>query len=222
MQSATTGVEQLIDRLRAEGVNAGRSESDRILEETRAKAASIVREANAEAQRIRQQTQQEVQQVTQSGESALKTAVRDASIALREEILNRLAHQLRVLVTNAMRDPQFLTSLLKEIAGGLTRDGKTDGVKMILPPSVISVDELRRNPHELMEGSLSRFAAELAQESLSKGMEISVGTSDQVGVRLQLAHGDVNIDVTDDAISTLLLKHLTPRFRALMEGVVTN
>ena len=35
-----------------------------------------------------------------------------------------------------------------------------------------------------------------------------------------MVKGNIKIDLTDEAIAALLLQHLQPRFRAVLEGIV--
>jgi V/A-type H+-transporting ATPase subunit E len=40
------------------------------------------------------------------------------------------------------------------------------------------------------------------------------------GIRLRLVDHDVTLELTDKAVASLILQHLQPRFRALIEGIV--
>ena len=39
------------------------------------------------------------------------------------------------------------------------------------------------------------------------------------GARVQVVGDDLEIDLSDEAVSALILRHLLPRFRAILEGV---
>ena len=40
------------------------------------------------------------------------------------------------------------------------------------------------------------------------------------GLKVYMKDGDVEVELTDEAITAVLLEHLQPRFRALLEGIV--
>ncbi len=217
-KNASHGVQQLIDRLKGEGVDAGQKQADALLGEARARATHILEQATEKAKQMTLDAEKEAARTKQSAEAALKLALRDASLKLREEIIDRLAKELRELVSHELRQPDFLKQALLEI----TRQAvPTDGGKMkvLVPAEVASVDDLRKNPSELEQGSLSQFASSLAKDVLSKGIELAASNDKKAGIKVELAGSDVRIEATDQSITQLLLKHLTPRFRALMEGM---
>ena len=56
-----SGVEELIARLRDEGVSNGRVQAEQIVKDARARAALLVKEAQQEAERIVNQAQEEAE-----------------------------------------------------------------------------------------------------------------------------------------------------------------
>jgi V/A-type H+-transporting ATPase subunit E len=54
---------------------------------------------------------------------------------------------------------------------------------------------------------------------LREGVEIIPDSDISGGARVRVVGEDLEIDLTDEAISKLLLKHLLPRYRAILEGV---
>jgi V/A-type H+-transporting ATPase subunit E len=48
-----------------------------------------------------------------------------------------------------------------------------------------------------------------------------VADDGEAGIRVKVADDDLQIDVTQSAVSELLLKHMLPRYRALLRGSVT-
>lgn len=220
-RSSTLGVQQLIDRLRDEGVDEGRKRADALVDEARDRASSILREAQEEGDRIRRRAQDEADRLQKAAHAALQIAVRDATLKLKEEILDRLAHQLRQMVRHQLNNAEFLKEWLME----LTREGlpKDSGPRrLLLPRDVAGVEDPRLGPEELEQDSLAAFASSLARDVLARGIEVAPGPDDQPGIRIDLVDQDVRIDLTHDAVSRLLLRHLTPRFRGLMEEILRN
>ena len=80
--------------------------------------------------------------------------------------------------------------------------------------------ELRRRPEALTEGSLAHLAAAEAGRMLREGVVLLPADDGAQGIRLQLVERGVSIDLTDRAVAAVLLAHLQPRFRALLEGVI--
>lgn len=216
-EQQSSGVHELIQRLREEGIAEGQSQAQAILAEARRRAADILDEARDQAEEIRRQARAEADRTRAAGEEAVRLAVRDAILTLKSEITEQFAVRLRGLVAHALTDEGFLRRLILEVARRATpEEGRR---QVLLPEEVVGLEELRRKPEEVKEGTLSHFVLSLAGEMLREG--VTFGSAPQrPGVRVQLVEGDVQIDLTDRAIADLLLRHLLPRFRALMEGVV--
>lgn len=220
-ERTSSGVQALIDRLRDEGVEAGRKEAERIVAEAHERAAQIVEEARAEAKAQRTQAAAEIEAERKAAQEALSIAARDTVLDLRGEMSQRFAAQIRRLVGRELRDPEFLQRLILEVAGRALPEGRDKArMEILLPSEVIGVEELRRRPEEVEHGTLTDFVLATSRELLEDGIEITSSTEHEAGIRFRLVEQDVEIDLTEKAVAALLLRHLLPRFRALLEGIV--
>ena len=221
---ASSGVAALLERLRDEGVQAGQAEAQRIEGEARREAARIIREAEARATAIRETAQQEADALRQGGEDALRIAMRDTVLRLKAELSDRFGDEVKRLIAAKLEQEAFLERLILEVAARARAEAGVDAgqaVEIQLPKALVSPDELRRNPLELREGSLSHFVLSLAGNILAAGVTFGVASgSGDKGIRLSLKGQDVHIDLTDETITATLLAHLQPRFRAILEGMV--
>jgi V/A-type H+-transporting ATPase subunit E len=220
---ASSGVEALIDRLRAEGVGAGRAEAERIEADARRRAAEIVQEAEERAGQLVDSARKESQALRTGGEEALRVAMRDTVLHLKGQLTERFNAEVRRLIAVAMDQEEFLKMLILEVAGHAREQAGVDSgqpVKVLLPRTLVGLEELRRNPLELREGSLSHFVLSVAGNVLAEGVTFGAADDDAKGIRLFLEDKNVQIDLTDEAVAALLLQHLQPRFRAILEGTV--
>ena len=55
---------------------------------------------------------------------------------------------------------------------------------------------------------------------LREGLSFGVTDGIKAGIRVKLVDENAQIDLTESAISQLLLRHMLPRFRALLRGAV--
>jgi len=220
---ASSGVEALIERLREQGVDAGRAEADKILVEARRRAAQIVHEAETQAAELVEAARQETRMLQTGGEEALRIAMRDTVLRLKGELTGRFSAEVRRLIAVAMDQEAFLKQLILAVAGRAREEAGVDAgdaVQIQLPRALVGLEELRRNPLELREGSLSHFVLSLAGNVLAEGVTFGVVGDDARGICLYLKDKDVTIDLTDEKVAALLLQHLQPRFRAILEGTV--
>lgn len=215
----SSGVEELIERLREQGVAAGRSQADELLEQARRRAEQRLDEARREADEIVQRARAEASQTKQAGEEAVRLAIRDAVLRLKSELVERFADRVQRLVTRELEDQDFLKQLILEVASRAAPP--TDqAARITLPKDIVGLEQLRRNPEEVKEGTLSHFVVTVTKEVLREGIEIGARDDEAAGIRIQLEDDDLEIDLTDRAVADLLLRHLVPRFRAMMEGII--
>ena len=221
-QSKTTsGVQELIERLRNQGVDAGQREAQRIVDEGTTRAAQIVAEAKAEADQIRAKTRTETDAQRADALAALQLAARDTVLSLRADIRSNFADRVKRLVSLEVRDPDFLKRLILEVARQATPDDLgAQPVEILLPAEAVGIDELRAKPEEVKEGDLTHFVLTLTSEMLREGIMLKPGGDKAAGIRVRLVGKDYEIDLTEGAIADVLLRHLLPRFQALIEGVV--
>lgn len=218
---AASGVEALVERLREEGVAAGRQQAQAIVADAERRADWLVRQAQEEAERLRNQAREEAERFRRAGEDALRVAARDGVLELSAALGRSFAEQVHWLVSHQLRDDDFLRRLIIEVAGRARPQLEAAArVEVLLPREVVGLDELRRRPEELKEGSLSHFVLAVAGQVLRDGVSFTVSDQPGRGIQIRLVEEDVEIDLSDRTVADLLLRHLQPRFRAILEGVV--
>ncbi|MGP1256575.1 MAG: hypothetical protein ACTS10_19300 [Kiloniellales bacterium] len=220
---SSSGVDELIAKLREEGVAAGRTEAERIVADARAEAAQILDKASGEARSRLETARREADAYRAAGEEALKTAVRDTVLSMKADLMERFSADVKRLVSQQIGDPDILQKMVLEIAGR-ARDRADieddDALEVVLPETVVGLEDLRNKPEELGQGRLTKFVLGLTGEMLRKGVTFSVSDDSAAGIRVKVEDKSVALDLTDEAVAALLLQHLQPRFRAVLEGIV--
>ena len=222
-EPVSSGVDALIARLREDGVSAGRSDAEKIVADARAQAKRIVDAATEEAKIKLETAHRESDAYRSAGEQALKSAMRDAILEMKAQLMDRFSADVKRLVSHDLADPEMLRRLILEVAGR-TRDktslDEAEALDVILPESAVGMEELRGDPDELQKGRLTGFVLGLTGEMLREGVSFSASDEMASGVRVHVAEKEITVDLTDEAVADLLLKHLQPRFRAILEGIV--
>lgn len=204
-----SGVQELIDRLRIQGIEAGQQEAAALIEAARTQARSLVTEARHQADTIRKQAEEDAQRTRTAGEEALRLAARDVILSLKNQITGLVRQLLSRQVREVLDQPAFLEQLLLTIAQRQAAEmGASLDAMLVLPP----VDTA--GP----DSPLNDFLTSLLQEAMQSPMPIT--RSDQVfrGLKVQMNGGQLTVDFTDQALSELLMQYLLPRFRAILEG----
>ncbi len=219
----SSGVDALIAKLREQGVAAGRSEGDRIVAEAKAKAKQIVDKAQEEAKTHSEASRKEAASYQAAGEEAIKTAMRDTILDMKSYLMQRFSSDVKRLVAREIREEALLRQIILEVAGRARE--RVEGVdaeqlEVILPEKMVGLAELRQDPDELQKGKLTDFVLGLSNDILREGVTFSASDDIESGIRVHMVDKDVTLDLTDEAIASLLLQYLQPRFRAILEGIV--
>ena len=220
-ERVASGVEDLIARLRDEGVNNGRAQGEQIVKDAQARADLLVKEAQQEAERTIDQAREEAENLKHAGQEALQLAFRDTNLALKTQLNQQFARKLQGLVGAEIEKPELLQKLLLAVAGRVKEEvAQAQEVEVLLPRKVAGLEELSRNSTELEQEVLTYFVKLISQDLLREGVSFGVAKDNQRGLRLRLVDREVVLDLSDRAIAETLLEHLQPRFRALLEGIV--
>ena len=216
----SSGVQELIDRLREKGVEEGKEQADHLVADSRRRATEMLDKARREAAEILQHAREEADSLRAAGEDALRLAGRDAVLALKEETSEQFSNQVRQLVSHCLRDDQFMQRLILEIAGRAVPKDTRQPLELLLPEEVVPPEEVRRQAKKAKEGTLSHFVLALAGKMMREGVSFGVADDDTPGVTVKMVNEDVEITFNDKAITEFLLRHLLPRFRTMMNGIV--
>jgi V/A-type H+/Na+-transporting ATPase subunit E len=218
----SSGVESLIRRLRDDGVAEGLSQAESLVAAARQQAADIVAAANNEADAVLARAGEETTKLKTAGEDALRLAMRDTILSMESDLIREFANRLQRLVKGTLADPVFLQRLILEVASKAAPPSDIKRAELLLPADLISLEDLRQKPEEAQPGTLMHFVLSMGGEMLRESMSFGVAEDATAGVRLRLVDEDVQIDLTETAVTGLLLRHMLPRFRALLRGSVTT
>lgn len=215
------GVEELIARLRDQGVEAGRSQAGEIVARAQADAHHTLDQARQQAERIVAEARREAQNLEQSGKEALQLALRDAVLAMKTVLMERFRGEVRQLLGEEQQKQELLEKMILEVVGRVRPEAdRSQQIEVLLPERAVGLAELSQNPEELASGELTQFVRLVSAGMLREGVSFGVAPGQSAGLRLRLVDREVVLDLSDRAVADAILEHLQPRFRALLEGVV--
>jgi V/A-type H+/Na+-transporting ATPase subunit E len=218
----SAGVEHLIGRLRDEGIAQGRSQAEALITAAQQQAADLVATAQREAEALLIKANEEAAKLKAAGEDAIRLAMRDTILSLESGLIDVFRDRLRHLVQGVLADPAFLQRLILEVASRAAPAPTGARAELLLPAELVSLEDLRRTPEEARPGTLMHFVLSMGGGMLRDGMSFGVTDDGEAGIRVRLVDDDVQIDFTESALSGLLLRHMLPRFRALLRGAVVT
>jgi V/A-type H+/Na+-transporting ATPase subunit E len=218
----SAGVDNLIGRLRDEGIAQGRSQAEALVTAAQQQAADIVATAQREADALLIKAKEVDAKMKAAGEDAIRLAMRDTILSLEGDLIKVFQDRLRHLVEGVLADPAFLQRLILEVASRAAPAPTGARAELLLPAELVSLEDLRRTPEAATPGTLMHFVLSMGGGMLRDGMSFGVSDDGEAGIRVRLVDDDVQIDFTESALSELLLRHMLPRFRALLRGAVVT
>ena len=211
-----SGVQELISRIRDDGVQAGQSKAEEIIAQARQEASRLVSEARSEAEEIRRKNAADIESNQRAALAALKMAARDTRLQLAAEVLASFEQHVKRLVAPVTHDGEFIRSLIMVLAGQAAEQYATDQKLQILVSDLIAGREQENSElDQLARDSVLGISGNMLRE----GVQIIPDSDVPGGASVKVVGEDLEIDLTDEAISKLLLKHLLPRYRAILEGI---
>ncbi|QCI79136.1 hypothetical protein E6W36_04905 [Hankyongella ginsenosidimutans] len=194
-QPLSAGVDELIRRLHQDGVDAGRAEAERLLEDARRQAAALVAGAQAERDAVIASAQAQAEELQRAAAAALRLAARDTLLKTREAVRTMLEERLARHVGQALLDPVLVADLARLAAMALTGSAAT------------------------IEAGIQGDAlvAGLVNELASQGVTL-IPIAGAAGVTLYRDGGAVSVELSDATIAAWLARQISPRFRALLDS----
>lgn len=217
----TVGVQEFIDKLKSQGVSEGQKQAEQILKEAQHKASQILSQTQAEADKLLSDGHHKLEVERKSSHEAIKTAFRDTELALRSKVRDAFSAHLRRLVSLELEDKDFIKQLVLAIAGVKTAEiAQASQVEVLLPSKLFETDESGTNLSKEGEKRMQHLALGITDGMLREGIELKSSTDVKGGIKVRLTGKDIELDLTDEAITDLLLKYLLPRYREIvLEGV---
>ncbi len=130
----SSGVQELVQKLREEGVAAGRREAEQMVAAAREEAARIVAGARREADETTRVSHAMVETERQAAHAALDLAARDAMLQLREQFEVAFVRRLQSLVAAALQEPGVLVELVVQALRQVLGDGPSGERAQLLVP----------------------------------------------------------------------------------------
>jgi len=216
----SSGVQDLIARLRDDGVKAGREKAEQVLQEAQEEAAKIIAEAKTQADEILSRAKVQIERERNACMGSLKTAIRDTELKMESELKVDFAAHVRRLVSIEMGDREFIKQCILAVSGMATGNMVCEGqpVEVLLPKELFETDESGSRLTPEGKERMHHLVLGISADMLREGVELKPSRNLKRGIRVRLVGEDLEIDLSDKAISDLLLENLLPRYQAIVRG----
>ncbi len=195
-------LQELIEQIKREGVEAAEAEAEAIRNAAKAEAAEIVAAARAEADKLLLGAKRENERMVTSSEEAIRQAGRNLLISFRESVTRELRAIVGEQVAAVYSSDAFAKIIVTAVETWVSRPD-ADEVEVIL-------NEADRKALE--ETLLAQFKA----KALS-GVTLKANNNFDGGFRIAAKDGGAYYDYSADAVCDMLANYLSPRVTALLK-----
>jgi len=195
-------VQELLDRIRKDGVDSAEAEAAKIMADAEARRAAIVAEAEKEARGIVEKAKTEAERAEASGRAALAQATRDLVLSFRGEIEKQLA-AIVAAETHAAFGADAMKKALPGILEAWAKDGR-DQLSVLVPEKDLA--------------ELDAFFRDKLAAALRKGVELRPLKSVKSGFRIAEKGGAAYYDFSAESVAAMLSAHLNANLASIVAG----
>lgn len=195
-------LQELIDQIKKDGVEAAEAQAAAILETAKAEAERIISDANAQADKIMADAKNENERIVKSGEDAIRQAGRNLLISFRESVAKELNAIIGENVSSVYSSGTLPQLIVKAVESWLSKSEATD-ISVIL-----SGEDLAKLETALL--------AELKAKMLT-GVTLKANDNFDGGFRIAVNGDGAYYDYSKDAVTDMLSNYLSPKITALLK-----
>ena len=195
-------LQELIDKIKKDGVSSAEASSAKIIAEAERKAASIIDEAQKKSDDMLKNARAEIARLEKASDDAVKQASRNMLISFRDSLTKELDAFIQAESAKAY-SKDLLSNLIPETVKAWAKNSDASELSVLL-----SEKDLKA-----LEGELkAALKAEIA-----KGLELKSDKSLTAGFRIGVNNGAAFYDYSAEAVAELFAAYLNPRVAALMK-----
>ncbi len=191
-------LQELTDKIYAEGVEKGKEQAAAIVAEAEAKAQEIIAAAEKEAAQKIEVAKRTAQELDKNTRSELRLFADQSVSALKTEIANILSDKVATAaVTSATNESKFMQKLITDLAFSLAKEGQV----------VIEAADAE---------ALRGYMAANAKSFLDKGIEIREVKGQKTQFTIVPRVGSYKIEFGDEEFITYFKEYLRPQLIELL------
>ena len=195
-------LEQLIDQIKKEGVEAAEAQAEAILNSAKSQAEKIIADAKSQADKILADAKAENEKMVKSSEDAITQAGRNLLISFRESVsreLNAIVNQN----VNALYSSDKLASLIINVVENWAKNSDAEDISVIL-----NNEDLKSLEECLLAG---------LKEKMLGGVTLKPNDNFDGGFHIAVNNSGAYYDYSSEAVVDMLSNYLSPKVTALLK-----
>ena len=195
-------LQELIDQIKKDGVQAAETEAQSILDSAREQAKKIIADAEAQADKILSTANAENDRLVKSSEDSIRQAGRNLLISFRESVTRELNAIISKDVA-AVYSSEALAKLIITVIEKRASNSDDDDVTVIL-----NSDTLTALENTLIAG---------LKEKMLSGVTLKANDSFDGGFRISAGDTGAYYDYSAEAVVEMLSNYLSPKVTKLLK-----
>jgi len=196
-------LQELIDKIKKDGIESASAEAVKIKSEAEAEAAQILKKAQKEAADILSKGKTDAERAEKVGKAALEQAARNLMLVFKVEIQGLLDKIIAQATASAYSEGALKAILPDLLRAWISKNG-SDSIDLLL-----SEGDLEK----LRSWATGALAAEL-----KKGLELKSNRNLGAGFRIANKDGSAYYDFSAEAVTELLSAYLNPQLAELLKA----
>lgn len=195
-------LQELIDKIRKDGVDVAENEAKTILNSAKVEAQRIIAEAQSEADKILSNAKNENMRMVKSSEDSIRQACRNLLISFRESV----ARELKAIINESV-DSVYSSQMLEKVIVDVVE-------RWSINPEVQDLAVILNNDDiERLEKTMIRSL----KERVKKGVTLRPNDNFDGGFRIVVNNDSVYYDYCEDTVVEMLSNYLSPKIIKLMK-----
>ena len=195
-------LQELIDKIKKDGVASAEAEAAKIVEASEKKAESIIADAQEKAAEIIKNAKAETERMEKASEEAIVQAGRNMLLSFKDSLVNELDGLVKS-ETEKAESKDVIAKLIPETVKAWSKNADASELSVLL-----SAKDLKA----LEAGLTSELKAEIA-----KGLEIKPDKTLSAGFRIGVKNGAAFYDYSAESLAEMFAAYLNPKVAALLK-----
>ncbi|MCR4734767.1 MAG: V-type ATP synthase subunit E [Treponema sp.] len=195
-------LQELIDKIKKDGVASAQVEAAKIIENAEKKAAGIISDAQDKAAEIVKNAKKETERMEKASEEAITQAGRNMLISFKDSLISELDLLIQAETEKALAK-DVLAKLVPETIKAWAKNADASELSVLLSEKDLKNLE-------------SAFTSELKAE-IAKGMEIKPDKTLSAGFRIGVNNGSAYYDYSAESLAEMFAAYLNPKVADLMK-----
>ena len=195
-------LQELIEKIKNEGVGVAEEKAAQILKDAETKANSIINEAQEKANAIIKKAKEEEERFEKASISSIRQAARNTIIAFRESLIAQLDAIIKTESLNKY-DGETLARLIPEVVSSLVKKENAEGATVFLS---------EKNAKDLEKTLIAALKAKLME-----GINVLPEHNIKAGFRVSENGASSYCDFTNESVAEAFSSYLSPRLREVLK-----